>query len=79
LTFLVAEVPSLQIITEHSEYKKRKRKRDKTFLPEAVLELPGDFLQVPHSTGTGGLSSLSLQAPVVRSELGGRVTALSTS
>jgi hypothetical protein len=34
---------------------------------------------VPHSTGTGGLSSLSLQAPVVRSELGGRVTTLSTS
>lgn len=48
-------------------------------LPEAVLEPPRDILQVPHSTGTGGLSSLSLQAPVVRSELGGRVTTLSTS
>ena len=33
--------------------------------PESVLELTGDLLHVAHATGTGGLSSLGLLAPVV--------------
>jgi hypothetical protein len=32
---------------------------------EAVLESPGDILEVTHAAGAGGLSSLSLLGPVV--------------
>lgn len=45
---------------------------------EAVVESSGDVLQVRHSTGTGSSSSLSLQSPVVRSQLSSWVTARST-
>lgn len=42
---------------------------------EAVLESSGHVLQVGHSTGTGGSSSLGLESPVVGSHLGSRVAA----
>lgn len=32
---------------------------------EAILELSGNALHVPHTSSTGGLSPLSLLAPVV--------------
>lgn len=40
---------------------------------ETVLEFSVNSLQVSHSTGTGGLSSLSLSTPVERSGLSGWV------
>jgi hypothetical protein len=46
---------------------------------ETVLETTVDFLQVSHAAGTSGLSSLTLFGPVERSNLGGRVSTLSTS
>lgn len=45
---------------------------------EAVLESSGHVLQVSHSAGTSGSSSLSLQCPVVRSQFGSWVAARST-
>lgn len=45
---------------------------------ETVLEFSWNGLQVSHSTGTGGSSSLSLGSPVVGSNLGSWVTARST-
>lgn len=45
---------------------------------EAVVESSGDVLQVGHSAGTGGSSSLSLHGPVVGSHLGRWVSARST-
>ena len=42
---------------------------------EAVLGAAADVLEVAHAAGTGGLSALSLLAPLVRADLGGGVTA----
>ena len=46
---------------------------------EVVLESSGNVLEVSHTTGTGSSSSLSLQSPVVGSQLGSWVTTRSTS
>jgi hypothetical protein len=45
---------------------------------ETILETALNVSQVSHTTGTGSLSSLTLLRPVERSDLGGRVTTLST-
>jgi hypothetical protein len=34
-------------------------------IPESVLESPRYILQVPHPSGTGGLSALSLLTPLI--------------
>lgn len=47
-------------------------------LTEAVLEATVDRLEVGGTASAGGLSALGLEAPVERTELGSRVTALST-
>ena len=46
---------------------------------ETVLETTGNSLEVTHAASSSGLSSLALDAPVVGTELGSGVTALSTS
>lgn len=45
---------------------------------EAVLEATVDILEVAHSAGAGGLSSLGLLAPVVLANLSGGVAAVGT-
>jgi hypothetical protein len=45
---------------------------------EAVLEATVDILEVAHSAGAGGLSSLGLLTPVVLANLSGGVTAVGT-
>jgi hypothetical protein len=45
---------------------------------ETVLSSSSNVLQVLHTTSTGGVSSLSLQSPVVRSQLSSWVTTRST-
>ena len=47
--------------------------------PEPVLESPWYRLKVSHPSSTGGLSSLSLLAPLVRAQLGAGVATLGTS
>lgn len=47
------------------------------YAPEAVLEATRDGLEVPHATGTSGLSALGLLAPLVRPQLSTGVAALS--
>lgn len=42
---------------------------------ETVLGAAADVLKVAHTAGTGGLSALSLLAPLVRADLSGGVTA----
>lgn len=44
---------------------------------ETVLGAAADVLEVAHAAGTGGLSALSLLAPLVGADLGGGVTARS--
>ena len=44
--------------------------------PEAVLEPPRNVIQVAHAASAGGLSALSLLAPLVRPELRAGVAAL---
>lgn len=44
---------------------------------ETVLGTAADVLEVAHAAGTGGLSALSLLAPLVGADLGGGVTARS--
>lgn len=44
---------------------------------ETVLSTAADILEVAHAAGTGGLSALSLLAPLVRADLGRGVTARS--
>jgi hypothetical protein len=46
---------------------------------ETVLETTGNILKMTHAASSSGLSSLSLDAPVERTELGSRVAALSAS
>lgn len=49
-----------------------------TTLTEAVLEATVNRLEVGGTASAGSLSALGLKTPVVRAELGRRVTALST-
>jgi len=44
---------------------------------ETVLETTRDVLEVAHTAGTGGLSTLSLDRPVEGTDLGRRITARS--
>lgn len=48
---------------------------DARYVPEAVLEVAGDVLEMAHTACTGGLATLRLLAPVVRADLGGGVAA----
>ena len=52
---------------------------NKCDIPEAVLEPPRDLLQVTHPSSSGGLSALSLLAPLERPDLGRRVPARGAS
>ena len=47
--------------------------------PEAVLEPPAHLLQVAHTTSTGRLSSLCLEAPVIRPKLSRGIATLAAS
>ena len=46
---------------------------------ESILESAGNILEMPHSAGTGGVPTLSLGSPFVRTCLGGWVTTGGTS
>ena len=61
------------LASEESHWGKPPRKTGSS--PEAVLESSRHILQVAHPSSSGGLSTLSLFAPVVRPDLGRRVSA----
>ena len=49
------------------------------YAPEAVLEPPGDRLEVAHAAGTSRLAALGLLAPLERADLGRGVAARGAS